>query len=64
MNKPKVPVGVTNRYLRLIHWHRLVIPPGTNVKVTTRYQWRASSIDSIYPKSTYRYENEPVAMLT
>jgi len=37
----KVPVGVTNRYLRLIHRYRLMVPPGTNIKVTTRYLWWA-----------------------
>ena len=34
---PKVPVGNTNRYLRLVYRYRLVVPPGTNIKVTTRY---------------------------
>ena len=46
MKNPKVPVGNTNRYLRLlrylrlIHRHRLVVPSGTNGKVTIRYLWR------------------------
>ena len=44
----KVPVGVTNQYLRLIHRHRLVVPPGTNLKVTTRYLWRALGTGCCY----------------
>ena len=30
-----------HRYLRLVYRYRLVVPPGTNIKVTTRYLWRA-----------------------
>jgi hypothetical protein len=41
MEEPMVPVVVTNRYLRLVYRYRLVVPPGTNIKVTTRYLWRA-----------------------
>jgi hypothetical protein len=37
MDEPKVLVGNINRYLRLVYRYRLVVPPGTNVKVTTRY---------------------------
>ena len=48
MDEPKVPVGNTNRYLRLIYRYRLVVPPGTNIKVTIRYLWRASQM--------YRYQ--------
>ena len=29
----------TNRYLRLIHRYRLMVPPDTNVKITIRYLW-------------------------
>ena len=39
-----VPVGVTNRYLRLVYRYRLVVPPGTNIKITTQYIWRALGI--------------------
>jgi len=47
MDEPKVPVGGTIRYLRLLRYlrlvyrYRLVVPPGTIIKVTTRYLWRA-----------------------
>ena len=37
MDEPKVLVGNLNQYLRLVYRYRLVVPPGTNVKVTTRY---------------------------
>jgi len=49
----------TNRYLRLIHRHRLVVPPGTNVKVTTRY---LRLIHRFHPSQRYRYVDEPVLL--
>ena len=71
MDESKVPVGNTNRYLRLIHRHRLVVTPGTNVKVTTRYLWRTLGIGWWYlrlihrshPPQKYRYQDEPVPIL-
>ena len=58
MNEPKALVGNTNRYLKLIHRHWLVVPPGTNIKVSTRYLWRALGIGLCYQLSigvTNRY---------
>ena len=48
----KVPVGVTNQYLRLIHRHWLVVLSDTNVKVTTRY---LRLIHRSHPPQKYRY---------
>ena len=66
MDEPKVLVGVTNRYLRslrylrLIYRYRLVAPPGTNVKITTRY---LRLIHRFHPPQKYWYEDEPVPIL-
>ena len=53
MDEPKVPVGNTNQYLRLIRRHWLVVPPGTNLKVTNRY---LRFIHRFHPPQKYRYE--------
>ena len=58
MDEPKVPVGNTNRYLKLIYRYRLVVPPGTNIKVITRYLWRA--FHKFHPPQKYRYGDELV----
>ena len=68
MDEPKVPVGTTNQYIRLNYRHRLVVPPGTNVKVTTRYLWAALGtgwwlIHRFHTPQKYQYEDEPVPML-
>jgi len=69
-----VPVGVTNQYLRLVYRYRLVVPPGTKIKITTRYLWRDLGtgcntnrylrlIHKFHPPQNYRYGDEPVPML-
>ena len=47
-----------------------MVPPGTNIKVTTWYLWRALGtgtnlrlIQKFHPPQKYRYGDEPVPML-
>ena len=60
MDESKAPVGNTNWYLSLVYRYRFVVPPGTNVKVTTRY---LRLIHRFHPPQKYRYEDELVPML-
>ena len=54
---PKVLVGNINRYLRLVYRYRLVVPPGTNIKVTI---WYPRLIHRFHPPQKYWYGDEPV----